>query len=279
MDTSEFKDIQKEFRSLAKILARFGELKGQKADFTDELEKALSKIPDGATLGRAVEELKARAERVLSGVRSERRAAFGATVTAFLKGARERGVGTRDLGNSWRIGPLMLELQPEQGRGRVLYNHDVVVPWSRVGAPEDLEALERQGMEKLERAALAPEDLPDIVAAAFRRAEGETATGGSRQSGLVPVMSLLKELRLELARRELASGSPGKKLRTADFPLWALLYNLDRYRTLGESTSGHQRVAFQTGSQAEVAKGHGVTLNGLTAEQEYKVFCYAIPGR
>ena len=84
---------------------------------------------------------------------------------------------------------------------------------------------------------------------------------------------LYRAFRVALVERELKQGRPDKKLAWAECPKWAFLYNLDRYRQLG-STAGEERLTFETGSQQDQVNGLGMTLNGLSQEQEYKVCCW-----
>jgi hypothetical protein len=56
-------------------------------------------------------------------------------------------------------------------------------------------------------------------------------------------------------------------------PLWAFLYNIDRYRVLaGEAVS--PRLGFQSCAMREVQDGRGVTINGLDAAGDYRRVCY-----
>ena len=56
---------------------------------------------------------------------------------------------------------------------------------------------------------------------------------------------------------------------------WAFLFNLDRYRAQNDMPA-ERKLALQTGSQTEQQRGMGLVTNGLSAAEDYKVYCYVI---
>jgi hypothetical protein len=91
---------------------------------------------------------------------------------------------------------------------------------------------------------------------------------------LVPLVDFYRQLRLTLVRRDLGQ-RPDKKLSYVEFPQWAFLYNLDRYRSLSSNIPRETRLVVQTGSQQETQR-FGMITDGLDARQDYKVVCYVL---
>lgn len=276
MNTDEqLKTVKRDARALLRPLEALSKLRASSASFVDDLTKALKKLPVPDAFADAVEELRGHAGDLLEAERRLRTEQFGRVEAAYIARVREEGKKLREFSSSWRIGPIELELNREQSKARVLYNKEEVIGWKPVAAAEDLEDLEAKARAQLEKQALSEDELVGVVAAAFRRGRAERRSAPNPD--LVPIHDLLREIRLELARRELSGSKPGRRLKTADFPMWALLYNLDCYRTISGRSGDGGLVGFQTGSMQEQQKGLGALLNGLDAVQDYRVFCYAIP--
>jgi hypothetical protein len=154
----------------------------------------------------------------------------------------------------------------------VLYNREVVLPWQAIASAADLNRLVADARAKLERYAVPEPLLADLLSSAFDHA---LAGSRSQAKSLVPLPELYREFRIAQVRRTL-SGKPDRKLENADFPRFAFLYNLDRYRVTSGTKPG--LVTLETGSQSDVQRGLGMVLNGLEATGDYRTYCYARRG-
>ena len=92
----------------------------------------------------------------------------------------------------------------------------------------------------------------------------------------MPLPDFYRGVRVALVRSELADQAPEKRLRWAELPRWAFLYNLDRYRAHVTEVSEGQRLGLQTGSQQE-SRQFGMVVNGLDAAQDYRTMCFIVP--
>jgi len=187
----------------------------------------------------------------------------------FVRSQREAGASVKELEQGWRVGRLELAVNRAQGRARVLFNREVVADWTPVRQGEQLEKLITTTDAKLKRAEIPIDLLRESLEAAY-----EMARRG-RSAPRVSMPDFYRAFRVALVQKELKRGSPDKRLTWAECPKWAFLYNLDRYRQLG-SAAGEARLTFETGSQQDQLDGLGMTLNGLSPEQEYKVCCWVI---
>lgn len=269
------KGLQRDAQTLAKQFEPLAKLKPGDADALEVLEKALKALPTGQQIGVAVDELRSRGSAALAAARSTRADSFGRLEAEFIRHQRESGALLRESGNSsWRVGPVELELQRESSRARVLYNREAITAWKAVGSREDLERLLSGAIKNLESASLPESELPEVLWDAYehlRRTHTRSDAGHVR----VPLLDLFREVRVVLARHELRSGKPDRKLTRTDLPRWAFLYNLDRYRRMLPNLPADRRLSLETGSQHDHQKGRAMVVNGLDPNEDYKPYCYA----
>ncbi len=148
--------------------------------------------------------------------------------------------------------------------------------WTAIGRREDLDKLETEALGKLNAAAYPNEMLTAVFWDAYAQERQRRTTEGKARAEQVPILDFYREVRATLVRHELAGQKPDKRLQHVDLPCWRFLYNLDRYRALGPRVPESRKLGLQTGSQQEVARGLGLSVNGLDARQDYKTMCYVV---
>ncbi|MGQ4807433.1 hypothetical protein NKDENANG_00781 [Candidatus Entotheonellaceae bacterium PAL068K] len=270
----DVKELVKLWSSLAKPLQDVAKAKVSKATGLDELARALDRVPAGETLQRAVEELRERTNAWLRHEREIRQQAFRRLEAELIRELRNAGQALKELDNSWRIGRLALEVGRDRARSRALYNGEQVIAWKAIATTDDLQALLKQADAQLDKQTVPTEVWVNVLWSAYSNLRQHASTLSADSAPRVPIREMFRECRIELVRKELSSGQPGKRLtRYSDFPKWAFLYNLDRYRSLGSQVPENRRLAFETGSQVETNR-IGFTLSGLDPMQNYKIFCY-----
>lgn len=268
------KALARDAQALSKPLEAIAKLKPGDAEALDRLQKALASLPTGEQLGHALNELRVRAETTLRDARAARAESFRRHEADFVREQRAAGTPVRESGSdSWRVGPLELELQREASKARLLYNRDPVTAWKPIGSREDLNGLVAAAHKNLEGAALPADALPELLWDAYehlRRSAARQDAGAVR----VPLNEFFREVRVALTRHELRSGKPDRKLTRTELPRWAFLYNLDRYRRMLPELPAERRLGFETGSQHDHQKGMAMVMNGLDANADYKSYCY-----
>ena len=258
---------------LRPILALAKVRRTSKADVVDQLAKALQRVPRGPEFGRALDEVRGRAERIAAEGAREREGTLKRLVGELVRSRKAAGEEVREVASGWRIGRFELELDEGQPRARVLYNKEVVAPWAVVTAGGDLDALFSGADKKLESAELPTASLAEVFSRAFQAAE--RGSGTLPDAGRVPLRDFYRAVRVELVRDELhRAAHPDAKLELADFPKWAFLYNVDRYRAAPPDMARGRRLVLETGSQQDHRRGLSMVLNGLKASQDYRSYCY-----
>jgi hypothetical protein len=275
MPEHDLKSLQSEAKRLSALFKAFASIKAHSKAFPEEMRKVLNRMPDHQEAAKAIERIRVDGAAIAEREANARSAAFKTNEAAFINSLKSQGVSLRELNRSWRIGPLEVEVRRETSEARTLYNREPVLAWSSIAAPEDFDDLWRHSLETLAKSEIADDNLPSLVARAFQDALLHTAASPSA-SRRVPILALLRSIRVERLRHALGNGNPGKAVRSQDMPMWALLYNLDRYRRLVGRDGHSERVQFETGSQQEQAQGKSVTLNGLDATQDYQVYAHAV---
>ncbi len=273
--------VLQQFKRLDKPLAEISAVKPASADAAEQIQRALRRLPQGATLGAAIDELRIQLEDALAEQQRAYTEAFGRHEAAFIRAARDAGVTLREQNAGWRVGPIEMAFQRGAARARALYNHEEIVRWTAVADVSDLDKIRQRGTLLLDRArASLPDDLlVSVMWDAYVAARSARTAARTPSPEVIPVLTFYRELRVALVRHDLEGKRLEAKLAHAEMPKWAFLYHLDRYRDLGAAVPVEQRLGFQTGSQAESTRGRCVTLNGLDASQEYKEFCHVLPPR
>ncbi|MGG0940190.1 hypothetical protein ABHN11_29750 [Brevibacillus centrosporus] len=264
------KDMQKELKQMFKPLFSLAESKATDADFLVTAAKQLKLLPDEGMMGQ----FKAKYFPLVQQVLDEQVKEYKKHETAYLRSTKEKGTIIREVSNGWRVGPVLMETKPGEGKIRFCYNREPLTPFVTVAASKEIEELESQALLMLENASIDQEKLTFWMWTAYKKA----VVGIYEQmEGQAVLIRDFAEEFLDLCAKD------KEFIKSAGFgvndklPLWLFLYNLDRYRLMGSMAPAQQRIGLQTGSQQEVGKGLGVTVNGLHPEEEYKTMCYAIP--
>jgi hypothetical protein len=272
-EKSLLKQIQKDFSKLSKVFEQVTKIKSNDLEALDKLEKAIKGMPNGETFSNAFKELKAQASKFLDEAKSCRQRNFGKIETEYLKQAKEKGKVIRESSKGWRIGALEIETRPELSKVRFLYNREVLINWQSVSNSENLLQVENNAKEFLEKASIQEELLTSVFAEAFT----QSVQSNQANTNIVPMLKFYSEVRIALIKHFFTENKPNAKInKHIEFPRWAFLYNLDRYRAHAVSLPNQKRLGLQTGSQQEVSQGKGMVVNGLDPLQDYKVMCYVI---
>jgi hypothetical protein len=223
-----------------------------------------------------LDDLRRTTDEALRGHRKAHRDSFGRAEAELIRELRESKRPLKEGDSSWRIGPVELEVRREQAQARILYNREPLIDWILVASRAELSGLLEKSTKLLNAAALPEKLLISAVWGAYEALSTRSTKQVAGRAVRVPLQDLYREFRVSLIRSELAGGRPDKKLKYAEIPRWAFLYNLDLYRKLLPQAKKDRSIAFETGSQKEQASGKGLVMNGLDSQQDYKVFCFAV---
>ena len=275
-DTGTLKDALAQFGKVVQPLVAVTKVKASAPDALESLEAALKRLSSGETFGQALEEARGSIERAVEETRRERVLAFKRIEADFVRAAQHARKSLREQNDGWRIGMLELQFKRKHAQARARYNHEVVVDWMAIGRREDLDKLETEAEGKLAAAAFPDEMLTAVFWDAYAQERQRRTMEGKARAEQIPILDFYREVRATLVRHELAGQKPDKRLQHVDLPRWRFLYNLDRYRAIVLGLPEGQRLGLQTGSQQEVARGLGLSVNGLDATLDYKTMCYVI---
>jgi hypothetical protein len=268
------KEFHKELAKLIKPLSTLVEAKPGDANFPELTVKAFTTINQGTELTSAIASLGGRFLPLFEEAMAAHTQSFKRHESAYLRGVRERGIFFRETSQGWRVGPLQLETKPTLTQIRILYNREPLTGWITVVGEDSFIQLEREANNLLQLVQLSDEQLFDWMWVSFKKATVE------RYEHWEGNRCLIQDMAEEFGAKARKDSVWRKKLgglAKDRYPLWAFLYNLDRYRLLGAKVPAGRRLALQTGSQQEVSKGLGVTIGGLIPEEDYKIMCYLFP--
>lgn len=269
-ETAALKSVQKQFASLLKPLEAVAKVKIGGPDSLAAFDKAVSALPDATRLAHALTELTTRAVEQIVRARQERVEGFRRAEADWVRGRRAAGSVIREVGaTTWRTGLVEVEVERETAQARVRYNREPIGSPQRIRSPQDLELLVESAEKQLRAAEIESNELRLLLSDAFEHLKLHKQVSGQ---GRATLAALYREFRICLARRELA-GKADRKLATAEFPRWAFLYNVDRYRAASQHAST-DKLFFETGSSNDHQKGLAMILNGIDPAHEYKSYCY-----
>lgn len=280
-ETNELNAIQDRIRNLIKPLRQLADKKWAKPPTIGELEKLREAIPKGATLGEAVDSESEGLRTLVAAIRKARAEAFGRLVSEFIREVIAPGERPTETGSGWRIGEIELELKPETSQARTVYNKTPMFPpsgWTVITAKEDLAKLRERSIEMLKNAeSRIPDDLmKKLLIESYHAALARRRAAGRPRADLVPILDLHRAFRVALVTYELDDQKPDKTLASGAMPQWVFLHVLDRYQRMAVQVDQRDRLVFQTGSQAEQAKGMGYMIGGLDPHQNYRVYCHVL---
>lgn len=271
---SPSESIQPVTRAAAALAARLKPLAGVKpgaASAFRDLEQALDTLGDATTFSAALSDTVAQGRELVRQSRAERAVNLRTAMAGFIRDV-EVDTAVRETALGWRVGRIELELRPDEGVLRSLYDREPLTTWTPILGASDVRTIFASSENLLDKAEIAE----DRLVVAFLEAYQYLA---ARQEGMnlvsrrIALADLLDEIRVVLARTALKSKKRKDAEAAIQMPRWALLYNADRYRASAAGFAPDQRLMFETGSTRETEK-IGVTMNGLDAARDYERFCY-----
>lgn len=263
----------KSFRSLWRFTNDFGKIRARDKDALEKLEKAVLKIPEVSTLCKEIEEYKKSCQDFIDKARNKRIESFRRHEASYIREVKEQGIIVREYSGGWRIGKLQLNTKPEAAKCRILYNNELVINWASINDKEDFVELEEKANKMLDDCMLDEEELIGLLWEAYR--QGLINSKDKANSKVISIHDFYREFRIVLIRKQLEGKKFTRKInKYLEFPLWAFLYNLDMYRSWGSRIPDDKKIVLQTGSMQETSSGKGFVVNGINANEEYKMMCY-----
>jgi hypothetical protein len=269
-------EYQKEFKKLSDFIKSIVEVKASKPGGTSELQKSLDALPLGGVMGSRIEDLRKQFKEALRQRKQELTDESGRILSSFIRVKREgkTGVRERDRGH-WRIAHLLMSFESDTSSVQFLYNNEILIPKTPVTSLDDLLKAEKISISKLNEFAIPEEELVPVFHIAYKEAVRKTNRDQGTPSGnskpRVPISNLYYGLRMAMTATDIERKKSGR-LRYPEFPLYAFLYNCDRYcQSAGQIPDG-ERIIFETGSQSETK--NGMVFNGIRSEEDYKIYCF-----
>lgn len=261
--------VQRTATALVGRLKALAALRPGTAQGVGDLEAALEKLGDPETFITALRDTVAQGGDLVSAAKARRGEVLRQAVSAFVRDVDGR-FSVREVAAGWRVGPVALEIQPQEARVRALYNDEVVVPWTVVAGVDDVAAVHAKAMQQLESVGIPEDRLIAVINEAY---DAVLARAGRPAPHHLRLDEVLGETRLVLAREALSSRRQKDAEGAIRLPLWALLYAFDRFRAASATQASASRLLVETGTVREGEK-FGVILNGLDAGRDYQRFCY-----
>src|SRR5665648_205356 len=195
----------------------------------DLFDNIVKKMPPGQTLGNRIEELRKKSSEMIREMKRARVDSFQRGITKFVNDSQNTGSFVRQTSNGWRIDQFEYALKNEVANVCLLYNREIIIPWTPVDSSEDLEKLKTKAIGMLATFEIDFNDMLTALVDGFKEAERRQKQTNLSTDSPIDIHDFIREFRIALLRNQL-TGKLGKKLKYAELPEWAILYNLDRYR-------------------------------------------------
>jgi hypothetical protein len=267
----EIKLLLKELQKITRYFSSFEKVDLKKNEGIVEFEKRVRDLPTEEIIGKFLDEWKVQAITAIERVKTARKAEFSRHVTEFIRGQRDAHVSVREFHSAWRVGPFELRLRPEQACALYAYNNEVLVKWFPVVSGDHLVKKYSDVKKQLEDMDIPTERLVAVFWESYEYLKWKRTQRNEPNASIIPVQEFYREVVVQLLRKAYEMKQPAKEL-----PLWAFLYNLDRYCAASTQIPQNKRIGLQSGSQHEVSSKKGVIVNGLDAYQDYKTICFII---
>jgi len=269
-EKAELMKLKKEYSDSFKGIIDISKMKknGEALDLFDNIVK---KMPAGQTLGNRVEELRGKSSDIIRELKRVRIDSFQRGITKFVNDSQDAGSFVRQTSDGWRIDQFEYALKNELAKVCLLYNREIIIPWTSVGSSEDLEKLKNKAIGMLKIFEIDFDDMLTALVDGFKEAERRRKQTNLFTDSPIDIHDFIREFRIALLRNQL-TGKLGKKLKYADLPEWALLYNLDRYRMNMGKIPENERYSLTVPSQKAQSEGKSVLLGGLDYKRDYEYF-------
>jgi hypothetical protein len=260
-ETMELKALKKEFSDTFKDIITISRMKINNKSL-DSFDGIVKRIPQGQTLGTRVEELRKKSLDKIKEMQKTRVESYKKVISKFVNTAMENNSYVKQSYNGWRIDQFEYVIKEEIAKISIQYNKEIIIPWTSIGSSETLDQLKNKALGLLKKYEI---EFDDIINA-FREAIRETnrrrkQTNLSSESPL-PILDFIREFRVALIRNQLTVNF-NKKLKYADLPGWAILYNFDRYKANITQVPEDIRFIFSVSNQGTQQKGEAILLGGL----------------
>lgn len=276
---NDFEMIKKDLLKIDKKISAIRFIKPKDPKFLEKLESYQKTLPRGDEVGPILDEVSKKLKSYIESSNKNRLTFFRPLINQYIESLQGKNISYRIVDNTlFRVGCLEIETQPEKGNIRILFNKNTIFPWTPVREMNDIESSVQASHAKLKEVEVSLDEFSRMLFYAYQKVRAKQEKERKPNPGFVMLKSLHSEILVELFKLQLkGKKSLNVKMKDIFFPDWAFLYNLDLYRAKLSQIPEEKRLLFETGSQAETEK-YGVVLNGLSAQSEYKKFCY-IRGR
>ncbi len=275
-EKKQMTDVIKSLKDLFRFVSALKDLRADKIDCLERLEKLIKAVPSSNNLAIDMDREVSKAKEFIELAKTVRAESFKRHEAEYIKSLHAENRPVREYSNGWRTGRLMIKVRPGLSKIKILYNEQTLINWTSVKSKEDFVDLENRANLMLDSHLIPEQDIAEVFFDAFKEAKNHLSGKGT--SSLVPVFDFYREVRIALIRNLLANkGLTARIDKYHKFPIWAFLYNLDIYRSLGLKVPDNKRLGLQTGSMQEASQNKGFVVNGLNPCDEYKVMCYVIP--
>jgi hypothetical protein len=270
----ELESIKKDFSRIYQPLIDLKSIKIKDPDRDERLKKLLNRLPSGDDLKKPYEETIQRLTIFVKKTETLNKESFSRSKNDYLQSLNTKGIQHRSVdANLLRVDNLEIELKPDTAQIRILYNRAVVLPWKTIRSADDIDQYMAGAQNKLKQAKINEKDLPKLIKNAYDRLKNKKEQEKKMDAYRVPLKPMHKAVITELFLQQINSKNVLNTKIEIDFPEWAFLYNLDLYRSMQNAIPAEYQLVFETGGMTETEK-EGIILNGLTANSDFKKFCY-----
>lgn len=272
----EINELFNAIKKNMKQIILLDKMKVTDTDFIENFEKIVDKLAPDGTLLKFIEEFYIKANTAVEKHKELSEMEFKKIEAEYIRELKTKEIQVLECNEGWRVGKLKLRINPTAAKAMFLYNEEDITDWVSINSKEDFINLEQKANKMLKDFEIEEEKLVDIFWQAYRSYLLENKQ--AEETGMVPIKDFYEEFFIKLNKENIKKEKNKLKINKnyIEYPLWAFLYNLDRYRALGSKVQAEKKLGLQTGSLQETSKNKGLVVNGLNPQEGYKVMCYVV---
>lgn len=271
----ELEIIKKDLSEIVKKIGAIRYFKSQDPKFLDKLDAYQKSLPKGSDIGALIDEISLKLKNYIDEKNKSRATYFQPLINQFLESLRAKEMDYRIIENTlFRVGCFEMETQPATATIRISFDKNIILPWRPVQNLGDIESCFQECTKKLKATEIPLDNFSTMLYQGYRRLRSKQEKERKPNPQFVLLRNLHEEILIELFRLQVkGKKNLNVKFKEIFFPEWAFQYNLERYRSQMSEIPKEKRLLFETGSQADTER-FGIVLNGLSAQSDYKKFCY-----
>jgi len=273
-EKEEFELIKKDIVQINKLFSPIQKIKYEDPEFLKKIDKYCRSLSHTDEIKKNLENVLLQILKYYSKIEDTKAKSFSSIFNQYKEGLSSKKISFKTLDiYRLKVRCVIIEGKSSTAEIRILYNEEVISPWTAIRTAEDIERGVSKSIEKLKKCEIPEDQFRKILLNAYLVIRTRQEKTSNPNPKLVLIKDLHKEVLIELFKHDIKNEKNLNRIFTQTLPTWTFLFNLDKYFLSSNRLPDNERLSFITGSQSETERS-GMVLKGLTIESDYQKFCF-----